>query len=48
MTPKTLKTAIISYLLLQTMLLHAYVVRGTVVDNTGQPIRKATVIGRNS
>lgn len=36
------------FLLLQSMYLQAYVIKGTVVDETGKPIRKAVVIGRNS
>lgn len=35
-------------MLLQSIFLHAYVVKGFVVDEKGKPIRKALVIGRNS
>lgn len=35
-------------MLLQSIFLHAYVVKGSVVDKKGKPIRKALVIGRNS
>lgn len=35
-------------MLLQSIFLHAYVVKGSVVDEKGKPIRKALVIGRNS
>lgn len=36
------------FLLLQSIYLQAYVIKGTVVDETGKPIRKAVIIGRNS
>ncbi len=35
-------------MLLQSIFLHAYIVKGFVVDEKGKPIRKALVIGRNS
>ncbi len=42
------KIFLILCLLLQVMHVYAYVIKGTVVDETGKPVRKALIIGRNS
>ena len=42
------KIILVLFLLLQSMYSYSYVIKGTIVDETGKPIRKAVIIGRNS
>ncbi|HEY9542170.1 TonB-dependent receptor [Prevotella sp.] len=42
------KVILLQFMLLLSIHLHAYVIKGTVTDEQGSPIRKAVVIGRNS
>lgn len=42
------KFFVLLFLLLQSYQLYAYIIKGVVVDEKGNPIRKAVVIGRNT
>ncbi len=42
------RTILAMFFLLQSICSHAYVIKGTIVNETEKPIRKAVVIGRNS
>ena len=42
------RTILAMFFLLQSVCSYAYVIKGTIVNETEKPIRKAVVIGRNS
>jgi len=48
MKPNMQKIILVLFLLLQSMYSYSYVIKGTIVDEAGKPIRKAVIIGRNS